>query len=64
MWGNFRQPFIQASFAADERPRAVGAWSGLGGVAAAIGPVLGGWLVQTAGVPLPGALASLADREV
>jgi len=42
---------IQASFAADERPRAVGAWSGLGGVAAAIGPVLGGWLVQTAGWP-------------
>ncbi len=42
---------IQASFAADERPRAVGAWSGLGGVASAIGPVLGGWLVQTAGWP-------------
>src|SRR5215469_15247352 len=40
---------IQASFAKDERPRAVGAWSGLGGVAAAIGPVLGGWLVQAGG---------------
>jgi EmrB/QacA subfamily drug resistance transporter len=40
---------IQASFAPDERPRAVGAWSGLGGVAAAIGPVLGGWLVQAGG---------------
>ncbi|CNG43286.1 drug resistance transporter%2C EmrB/QacA subfamily [Mycobacterium tuberculosis] len=40
---------IQASFAADDRPRAVGAWSGLGGVAAAIGPFAGGWLVEAAG---------------
>jgi EmrB/QacA subfamily drug resistance transporter len=40
---------IQATFAEDDRPRAVGAWSGLGGVASAVGPVLGGWLVQTAG---------------
>jgi EmrB/QacA subfamily drug resistance transporter len=40
---------IQASFAEDDRPRAVGAWSGLGGVAGAIGPLLGGWLVPAAG---------------
>src|SRR5580693_2219258 len=40
---------IQATFAADDRPRAVGAWSGLAGVASAIGPGLGGWLVQVAG---------------
>jgi EmrB/QacA subfamily drug resistance transporter len=40
---------IQATFAADDRPRAVGAWSGLGGVASAVGPLVGGWLVQTAG---------------
>src|SRR5215469_16391492 len=40
---------IQASFDQDDRPRAVGAWSGLGGVAGAVGPLLGGWLVQTAG---------------
>src|SRR5207237_1118349 len=40
---------IQATFAPDERPRAVGAWSGLGGVAGAAGPLLGGWLVQAAG---------------
>ncbi|WP_240506333.1 MFS transporter [Thermoactinospora rubra] len=40
---------IQASFSRDDRPRAVGAWSGLGGVAAAIGPPLGGWLVQGPG---------------
>ncbi|HSA53682.1 MAG TPA: MFS transporter [Yinghuangia sp.] len=37
---------IQATFAKDDRARAVGAWSGLGGVATAIGPFLGGWLVD------------------
>jgi EmrB/QacA subfamily drug resistance transporter len=40
---------IQASFVPDDRPRAVGAWSGLGGVAAAVGPLLGGALVAAAG---------------
>ncbi len=37
---------IAASFHADDRAAAVGAWSGLGGIAAAIGPLVGGWLVQ------------------
>src|SRR5215475_6727645 len=37
---------ISASFAPDDRAAAVGAWSGLGGVATAIGPFLGGWLVE------------------
>ena len=37
---------LQASFAPDDRARAVGAWSGLSGIAAAIGPFLGGWLVD------------------
>ncbi|KAB8190098.1 MFS transporter [Nonomuraea phyllanthi] len=40
---------IQASFVRHDRPRAVGVWSGLGGVASAIGPLLGGWMVQSAG---------------
>ncbi|MFG2004374.1 MFS transporter [Spirillospora sp. NPDC048911] len=40
---------IQASFSSDDRPRAVGAWSGFGGVAGAVGPFLGGWLVEAAG---------------
>src|SRR6185437_11320962 len=40
---------IQATFAEEDRPRAVGAWSGLGGVAGAAGPLLGGWLVQSVG---------------
>ncbi len=37
---------LEASFAAQDRGRAIGAWSGLGGVATAIGPFLGGYLVQ------------------
>src|SRR4051794_23245728 len=37
---------IEASFRPSDRARAIGAWSGLGGVAAAIGPLLGGYLVE------------------
>jgi EmrB/QacA subfamily drug resistance transporter len=40
---------LQASFRKDDRAKAVGAWSGLGGVAAAVGPFLGGWLVDGPG---------------
>jgi EmrB/QacA subfamily drug resistance transporter len=36
---------LQASFAPDDRSKAIGAWSGLGGVATAVGPFLGGWLI-------------------
>jgi len=39
---------IESSFHPDDRPRAIGAWSGLGGIAGALGPFLGGWLVQAA----------------
>lgn len=39
---------IEASFHPDDRGRAIGAWSGLGGIAGAMGPFLGGWLVQAA----------------
>ena len=63
---------IQTSFAAADRPRAIGAWSGLGGVAAGIGPFLGGWLVDVAtwrsifviNVPLGIAVVMLATRHV
>ena len=40
---------IQASFEPEDRARTIGAWSGLGGVAAAAGPFLGGWLVEGPG---------------
>jgi EmrB/QacA subfamily drug resistance transporter len=37
---------IESSFRPSDRARAIGAWSGLGGVASALGPLLGGYLVQ------------------
>ncbi|MCO6010625.1 MFS transporter [Actinoallomurus purpureus] len=63
---------IQASFAQDDRPRAVGAWSGLGGVAGAIGPFLGGWIIAAAGwrwafllnLPLAAVVILVASRHV
>jgi EmrB/QacA subfamily drug resistance transporter len=39
---------ISASYADDERGRAIGTWSGFTAITAAIGPVLGGWLVENA----------------
>ena len=38
---------IQASFHPDDRGRAIGAWSGLAGVSTALGPFLGGWLIDS-----------------
>ena len=37
---------IEATFQREDRGRAIGAWSALGGIAAAIGPLLGGWLIE------------------
>ena len=37
---------ISASFPAGERGRAIGTWSGFTAITAALGPVLGGWLVE------------------
>jgi EmrB/QacA subfamily drug resistance transporter len=39
---------LQASFHPDDRGAAIGAWSGLAGITTAIGPFLGGWLVEAA----------------
>jgi EmrB/QacA subfamily drug resistance transporter len=37
---------IEASFRPDDRGKAIGAWSGFSGVGTAIGPFIGGWLIQ------------------
>lgn len=39
---------ISASFPTGERGRAIGTWSGFTAITAAVGPVLGGWLVDHA----------------
>ncbi|MFC1440392.1 MFS transporter [Streptacidiphilus sp. N1-10] len=63
---------IQAVFHPDDRAAAVGLWSGLGGVAGAVGPVVGGWLVGGPGwrwvflinLPLAAAVVVTALRHV
>lgn len=37
---------ISASFAPEQRGRAIGVWSGFSAMTTAIGPVLGGWLIE------------------
>ena len=39
---------IQGAFVVEDRGRAIGAWSGLGGIASAVGPFIGGALVEYA----------------
>ncbi|MBC7925674.1 MAG: MFS transporter [Bryobacteraceae bacterium] len=39
---------ISASFPSEKRGRAIGTWSGFTAITGAIGPVLGGWMVQNA----------------
>jgi EmrB/QacA subfamily drug resistance transporter len=39
---------ISATYSEDARGRAIGTWSGFTAITAAIGPVLGGWLVENA----------------
>ena len=62
---------ISAVFDPQDRARAVGAWSGLGGIATAVGPFVGGWLIDTVSwrlaffVNVPfAALVVLASRHV
>jgi EmrB/QacA subfamily drug resistance transporter len=40
---------LGAAFAGEERGRAIGTWAAAGAIAGAIGPLLGGWLVESVG---------------
>jgi EmrB/QacA subfamily drug resistance transporter len=63
---------LEASFVAGDRSRAIGAWSGLGGIGGALGPFLGGWLVELGNwryiflinVPLALVVLAVAGRHV
>ncbi len=63
---------LQASFVPDDRSKAIGAWSGLGGVATAIGPFLGGWLISAVSwrliffinLPVAAAVIAISVRHV
>lgn len=57
---------LGASFSGVARGRAVGTWAAVGAAAGAVGPLLGGWLIDTMGwraiffINLPSAAAALA----
>ena len=63
---------IAATFHPDDRGRAIGAWSGLAGVASSIGPFLGGWMIDAVSwrlvflinVPLAAATMWISIRHV
>ncbi len=57
---------LGAAFSGEARGRAVGTWSAASSIAAAMGPVLGGWLIDTFGwryiflINIPVAIAAIA----
>ena len=63
---------IASGFAPEDRGRAIGAWSGLAGVASALGPFLGGWLIDAVSwrlifflnLPLAAVAVAVARRHV
>jgi EmrB/QacA subfamily drug resistance transporter len=63
---------ISATFVKDDRARAVGLWSGLSGVSVAVGPFVGGWLIDAVSwraiffinVPLAAAVIAIAARHI
>jgi EmrB/QacA subfamily drug resistance transporter len=63
---------LEASFVPADRGRAIGAWSGLGGVATAAGPLIGGYLISAASwrwiffinVPIAAVVVALTARHV
>jgi EmrB/QacA subfamily drug resistance transporter len=63
---------IEATFHPEDRARAIGAWSALGGISAALGPLIGGWLIEAVSwraiffinIPIGAFVIWAADRHV
>ncbi len=63
---------ISASFPSEERGRAIGTWSGFSAITTAIGPVLGGWLIENVSwravfflnIPLAAAVIVISLRHI
>jgi EmrB/QacA subfamily drug resistance transporter len=63
---------LGGAFSGEERGRAIGTWAAIGAVAGAVGPIVGGWLIDTIGwrsiflinIPLASAAGYLACRFV
>jgi EmrB/QacA subfamily drug resistance transporter len=63
---------LEASFVPSDRARAIGAWSGLSGVAVAAGPLIGGYLISAASwrwiyfinLPIAAVVVALGMRHV
>jgi EmrB/QacA subfamily drug resistance transporter len=63
---------IAGLFEDEERGRAIGLWSGLSGLASAIGPFVGGWIIDAGGwrwvflvnLPIAAAVVFVAQRHV
>jgi EmrB/QacA subfamily drug resistance transporter len=63
---------LQASFRSEDRSRAIGAWSGFGGLTSAIGPFVGGYLIAAVSwrliffinLPLAVAVVAISARHV
>src|SRR5438477_10438631 len=63
---------ISSSFPEEDRGRAIGTWSGFSAITAAIGPVLGGWLIERVSwravffinVPLAAMVVAISLRHV
>src|SRR4051812_26375432 len=63
---------LSSVFRMEDRGRAIGAWSGLAGISTAIGPFLGGWLIDSVSwrfvfvinVPLAAVAIAIAIRHV